>query len=90
MFRALLVLHGSFIVGLLVLERFAVRVEHFEERDIAHRPLDFLDFRLHDFHATYCRSDVGVLLLDPEHEPLPNIFRPYVVAGRVVLHWDIF
>ena len=78
------------VVGLLVLERFAVRVEHFEERHIAHGSLDFFYFRLHDFYSSYRCPYIRVLLLDPEHEPLPNIFRSYVVARRVVLHWYIF
>ena len=85
-----MILHGSFIVGLLVLQGFAVRVEHFEERDVAHRSFDFLYFRLHDFDATDRGPYIWIFLLDPEHEPLADVLGPYVVAGGVVLHWDIF
>ena len=67
-----------------------MRVEHFEERDIPHRPLDFLDFRLHDLYSSYRCPYIRIFLLDPEHEPLPNIFGAHVVARRVVLHWYIF
>ena len=84
-----MIFHGSFIVGLLVLQGFAVRVEHFEERHISHGPLDFLYFRLHDLYSSYCCPYIWIFLLDPEHEPLPDVFGAHVVARRVVLHWDI-
>ena len=89
LFATFLIFHGPFVVGLLIFQGFAVRVEHFEEGDIAHRPLDLFNFRLHYLHSSYCCPYVGIFLLDPEHEPLPNIFGPYVVAGGVVLDGHI-
>ena len=84
-----MIFHGSFIVGLLVLQGFAVRVEHFEERHIPHGSFNLLYFRLHDFDSSYRGPYIRVLFLDPEHEPFPYIFRSYVVARRVVLDGHI-